>query len=329
VRKKFHQKIALELTQKNHGGVFQEYNTKAIQYGYIAMFSSAFPLAAICAATGNFIELRIDAYKTLATRRPRYQGAEDIGTWQSVLSVLSWFAIPINVFILVFTSWDFRNLIVIKLLSDDSGTPDFGLCELTNTTAHISHHYLNENPGATSGPSFYSKCQQNVLDCYANIGGESWLPAIDYLYREAPTTTKFTDDGLCNPDSPLYYPDYCNVCKNWQGEISATMIWSVVVIEHLLILFKMLLAYIIPDRPRWVVDANARKEFFNEIREVKRRRASSLTGPGAVGPEHERLINAIEVNASDDTVDAEPDESTTGGSQSPSRGASQKYTENV
>lgn len=306
-RTDFHKTIALELAQSKYGGTFSEYNTKAIQYGYIAMFSSAFPLAAICAATGNFIELRIDAWKTLTTRRPRYQGAEDIGTWQHVLSFLSWMAIPVNVFILVFTSWDFRNLIVIKSLATDSGSPSFDLCYNTTDPAEISPHYLFNNPGATVGPSIHSKCQQNMLDCYANIGGVDWLPAYTYLYSDARTTQRFTDDGLCNPSqlgsSSLYNLNHCNVCKHWMFEISTIMVWTVVIIEHLLILFKLFLAYIIPDQPRWVVDANARNEFLSEVRHAKKRRASSLVdlSPAAMS-KLDADIRAVKVNDDDEDI---------------------------
>ena len=74
------------------------------------MFSSSFPLAAICAAIGNFIELRIDSYKVVSlSRRPRYAGASGIGSWQAVLNSISWIALPVNVAILVFTSWEFRR----------------------------------------------------------------------------------------------------------------------------------------------------------------------------------------------------------------------------
>ena len=44
-------------------GTFAEYNTKAVQYGYVAMFSAVFPLAALAAAVANFFELRCDAQK--------------------------------------------------------------------------------------------------------------------------------------------------------------------------------------------------------------------------------------------------------------------------
>ena len=49
------------------------------------MFSAAFPLATLASALANFVELRTDAFKLgFQLRRPRYWGAQDIGTWQNV-----------------------------------------------------------------------------------------------------------------------------------------------------------------------------------------------------------------------------------------------------
>ena len=100
-RRAFHEKIGRERGFERYPGTFEEYNTKVIQFGYVAMFSAAFPLAAICSAVANFNEIRLDAIKTLSSRRPRYQGAEDIGSWQAVLGLISWVALPMNVAILV------------------------------------------------------------------------------------------------------------------------------------------------------------------------------------------------------------------------------------
>ena len=83
------------------------------------MFSAACPPAAAFCAVANAIEFRLDARKIcLELRRPRYAGAEDIGTWQSVMSSLSWLAIVVNVVIICFTSYDLRNYVVIPEIVD-------------------------------------------------------------------------------------------------------------------------------------------------------------------------------------------------------------------
>ena len=54
-----------------------------VQFGYVTLFSSAFPLAALCALLNNIIEIRSDAFKLCFTfQRPFGQRVESIGTWQ-------------------------------------------------------------------------------------------------------------------------------------------------------------------------------------------------------------------------------------------------------
>ena len=73
---RFHEVIESEEAMASFAGTFGEYNTKVIQYGYVAMFSSAFPLCALTSAVANFIELKSDAAKvSWQVRRPRYMGA--------------------------------------------------------------------------------------------------------------------------------------------------------------------------------------------------------------------------------------------------------------
>ena len=59
-----------------------------IQFGYVTLFSSAFPVAAMCALVNNVIEIRSDAFKLVCTlQRPFGQRVESIGTWQVSLTL--------------------------------------------------------------------------------------------------------------------------------------------------------------------------------------------------------------------------------------------------
>jgi hypothetical protein len=118
----FHKSIELELTQEVFPGTFAEFLTKVVQFGYVSMFSAAFPIAAISSAVGNFIEIRLDAIKVLQSRRRRYEGAEDIGSWQDVLVLMSWIALPINVSLFVFTSWTFRKYVLVPSIATSDST---------------------------------------------------------------------------------------------------------------------------------------------------------------------------------------------------------------
>ena len=62
---------------------FDDYLEMFIQYGYVILFSSAFPLAALCALLNNVIEIRSDAFKLcMHHQRPFGKRVKNIGIWQ-------------------------------------------------------------------------------------------------------------------------------------------------------------------------------------------------------------------------------------------------------
>ena len=72
----FHENVENQREMGTFAGVLAEYNTKIIQFGYVSMFSAAYPIAGLVAAFINFIELRLDARKICyELRRPRYRTA--------------------------------------------------------------------------------------------------------------------------------------------------------------------------------------------------------------------------------------------------------------
>ena len=65
-------------------GTFEDYLEMFIQFGYVTLFSSAYPLAALCALLNNLCEIRGDAFKLcFVHQRPFGQRVADIGTWQA------------------------------------------------------------------------------------------------------------------------------------------------------------------------------------------------------------------------------------------------------
>jgi len=85
-------------------GTIDEYSEMVIQYGYITLFASAFPLAPLMAVVNNIIEIRTDAFKLLSsTKRPDYLGASDIGVWYDVLEVLGILAVITNCLLIGFS----------------------------------------------------------------------------------------------------------------------------------------------------------------------------------------------------------------------------------
>lgn len=68
-----------------------------IQLGYVILFSSAFPPAALCAMLNNLIEIRSDAFKLgYVCQRPFGQRVPNIGTWQNCMEYMSIMAVLVN-----------------------------------------------------------------------------------------------------------------------------------------------------------------------------------------------------------------------------------------
>ena len=76
----------------------EAYSFPVIQYGFITVFVTAFPLAPFFALCNNLFELRLDAKKLLFLhRRPVAYRVRDIGVWLQILESLGRIAVVTNV----------------------------------------------------------------------------------------------------------------------------------------------------------------------------------------------------------------------------------------
>ena len=250
----FGEKLEQELAMTPFKGIYSEFLPKVVQYGYVAMFSAAFPLAGLAAAAANFVELRCDAHKlSFEVRRPRNRRGQGIGTWAHVLSALSWIALLVNTLVIAYTSPVLKDHVIIPLISQGKECgpgPPYAVSDL---------------------------CADAVKACYAQIGGVEWLPASAYLDARASVTEPYTAEGLCgDPSNPLYDAEMCEACKYQISRVETVTAWFVIVVEHMLIVIKVLLMYLIPDTPRWIQDAEARRDFALEHREEMKAQTEHL-----------------------------------------------------
>lgn len=87
----------VESTMKRYEDTFDDYLEMFIQYGYVILFSSAFPLAALCALLNNVIEIHSDAFKLCVYhQRPFGKRVQNIGIWQDALRVMGLVAVVVN-----------------------------------------------------------------------------------------------------------------------------------------------------------------------------------------------------------------------------------------
>ncbi|KAL1528084.1 hypothetical protein AB1Y20_009450 [Prymnesium parvum] len=253
------EKVSDEMLLSPSMGTFGEFSTKILQFGYVAFFSVAFPMGALAAALANVVELKLDAYKhTWTSRRPSWEGADGIGNWRRVLQVYAWLAILVNVLLVGYASNGVRDHIVIPAAAalDDVDCPP------------ATSNSLLSDEGRALGLniSWEGDCVRNYINCYTDIGRETWLPAQTYLDQSYERSQSYMSEGLCNPKSLLYNKDHCALCKERTAQVEGGLLLFVLVVEHILVALKFIVLWLIPDKPAFVREKEARNEYEKEQR---------------------------------------------------------------
>lgn len=76
-----------------------------IQYGFVTIFVTAFPLAPLFALINNIFEMRLDAKKYVKYyRRPINERVKNIGIWMYIIEMIGKLSIISNAFIIAFSS---------------------------------------------------------------------------------------------------------------------------------------------------------------------------------------------------------------------------------
>ncbi len=115
-----------KLAEWGHQGLFYEYLEMVIQYGFVTIFVSAFPLAPFFALINNLFELRLDAKKLLVHhRRPVAVRVKDIGVWLQIMEALGRISVLTNALIIAFTSEFIPKLVYINVYSRDGSLKGF------------------------------------------------------------------------------------------------------------------------------------------------------------------------------------------------------------
>jgi hypothetical protein len=91
-------------------GTIDDFLELAIQFGYITLFSIAFPLSTTMLFIGLWLEMHVDKLKLLKlVRRPIPMPTKDIGTWYDIFSLICTLSIVSNSALFCFTLPTFQN----------------------------------------------------------------------------------------------------------------------------------------------------------------------------------------------------------------------------
>jgi len=123
-------KLRNESTLADCPEIFDQYNEVVIQFGYVALFASVFPLATLAAFINNIIEIRTDMYGYVhSTKRPYFERAKSVGVWLKIMELMGYIGVLSNACIIAFTDmsqtlWDsydallfaFFTLVIVYLI---------------------------------------------------------------------------------------------------------------------------------------------------------------------------------------------------------------------
>jgi len=91
--------------QKDESEIFDDYLEMIMTYGYITLFSAAFPFGAFCTFVFLHVEIRSDLFKMeKLCRRPHSHKTHTIGTWFFALQALTYASIFTNMTLCCFAS---------------------------------------------------------------------------------------------------------------------------------------------------------------------------------------------------------------------------------
>ncbi|KAL1922354.1 uncharacterized protein VTP21DRAFT_9893 [Calcarisporiella thermophila] len=94
--------------------MFQEHLKVVIQFGFIMLFTAAFPLSPLFALINNQIEMRLDANKLLLNyQRPVPFRAQDIGMWETILNGINMLSVLTNAVTIAFFSESMKRQLEI------------------------------------------------------------------------------------------------------------------------------------------------------------------------------------------------------------------------
>lgn len=101
---------------------FDDYMEILIQFGYVTLFASAYPLASLLACAALWLEIRSDCYKlTYLCQKPAGERVSNIGMWKALLGFMVWFSCLTNCLLFGLTSNQMMHYMPAFYIHDGEG----------------------------------------------------------------------------------------------------------------------------------------------------------------------------------------------------------------
>ncbi|XP_020335176.1 anoctamin-9-like [Oncorhynchus kisutch] len=224
-----------DLNDVNSFSLFNEFLEMVVQFSFTTIFVAAFPLAPLLALINNIFEIRLDAIKMVSLeRRLVPKKTNDIGIWTKVLEAIGVLAVIANGLVIGVSS-DFIPRLVYRY--------HYGPCANGEADVHCMKGYINDTLSTA-----------HITDLSVRN---------DFFPSQLITESGF-NVTQCSYKDYRNDVDYSLTSQFWL--IMAVRFAFVVLFEHVVVIFKFIAAWFVPDSPM-LVKNNRLKDKFSRLKE--------------------------------------------------------------
>ncbi|XP_038860569.1 anoctamin-9 [Salvelinus namaycush] len=210
-----------DLNDVNSFSLFNEFLEMVLQFSFTTIFVAAFPLAPLLALINNIFEIRLDAIKMVSLeRRLVSKKTNDIGIWTKVLEAIGVLAVIANGLVIGVSS-DFIPRLVYRY--------HYGPCANGEADVHCMKGYINDTLSTA-----------HITDLSVRN---------DFFPSQLITESGF-NVTQCSYKDYRNDVDYSLTSQYWL--IMALRFAFVVLFEHVVVIFKFIAAWFVPDSPMLV-----------------------------------------------------------------------------
>lgn len=237
-----------DLNDVNFFSLFNEFLEMVVQFSFTTIFVAAFPLAPLLALINNIFEIRLDAIKMVSLeRRLVPKKTNDIGIWTKVLEAIGVLAVIANGLVIGVSS-DFIPRLVYRY--------HYGPCANGEADVHCMKGYINDTLSIA-----------HITDLSVRK---------DFFPSQLITESGF-NVTQCSYKDYRNDVDYSLTSQFWL--IMAVRFAFVVLFEHVVVIFKCIAAWFVPDSPMLVKNDRLKDKLCRlkeELQEMKYRQSTDV-----------------------------------------------------
>nr|XP_029495313.1 anoctamin-9-like [Oncorhynchus nerka] len=235
-----------DLNDVNSFSLFNEFLEMVVQFSFTTIFVAAFPLAPLLALINNIFEIRLDAIKMVSLeRRLVPKKTNDIGIWTKVLEAIGVLAVIANGLVIGVSS-DFIPRLVYRY--------HYGPCANGEADVHCMKGYINDTLSTA-----------HITDLSVRN---------DFFPRQLITESGF-NVTQCSYKDYRNDVDYSLTSQFWL--IMAVRFAFVILFEHVVVIFKFIAAWFVPDSPMLVKNDRLKDKFSRLKEELQDMKCSQST----------------------------------------------------